>query len=647
MASAPLLCQVVDELGREPHFVQLMLSPLSRADTIALAQSLTGDGGQTDGIANLEEQIWRTSEGNPFMVVETIRALYEGTAPKNSTALPLPERVRRVVVDRLDHLSDRGRHLVSVAAVIGRQFDFGLLQRAAGLDEREAAESVEELVRRRVLHGVGERFDFSHERIREVAYAELIQPRRKILHVTVANALEHVYAGDLELHHATLAAHYRAGEVWDRALTHFREAGTRAVRLSAYHEASVCFEQALQALARLPETRENQEEGIDLRFALRNSLLPLGELDRIHSCLVEAEKLATALGDGRRLGWLSVYMSHHLRTAGDRRQARECANAAQGLGETLGDAALGVDADLSLGSACLSLGDYRRAAELFRRTVRSLDDAQGSPAAVNTALPAVVARAFLAQSLGELGDFEDGVASGAEAIRMAEALDDPLGLAYACMRLGRVYGYKGELQQATALLERSCGLSRDWQIIFTKPIAVSDLGLVYVFMGRLTEGLSLLHQAMDASEYKRGEGGKPRLLIRFAEACLLAGRVEEAHTHAVAAFARTSERGDRGYEARALRVLGAVAAHGDCLDVEASELRYRQAISLAAELGMRPLLARCHAGLGLLYRRHGTARRASQHLGRAANMFRELQMTYWLEQMDAGARSDDLTSSSA
>jgi tetratricopeptide (TPR) repeat protein len=569
------------------------------------------------------------------MVVETIRALHEGTPPQNAAALPLPERVRRVVAGRLDRLSDRGRHLASVAAVIGRQFDFGLLQRAAGLDEPDAAESVEELVRRRVLHGVGERFDFTHERIREVAYAELIQPRRKILHVMVANALEHLCAADLELHHATLAAHYRAGEVWDKALTHFRAAGLRAMRLSAYREASACFEQALEALARLPETRQNQEEGVDLRFALRNSLLPIAELDRIHGCLVEAERLARTLDDRRRLGWLSVYMSHHLRTAGHSREASVCANTAQSLGETLGDPALRLDANLSLGAARLSLGDYRAAAELFRGVARPLDDDQGSAAAAHSALPAALARAYLAQALGELGEFEDAIAWGAEAILMAEALDDPLSLAYACLRQGRVYGHKGDFQQATGLLERSCALSRNWQITFTKPIAVGDLGLAYVLMGRVTEGISLLHQAMDASEYACGEGDKPRLLIRFAEACLLAGRVAEAHMHAGAALARTSERGDRGYEARALRLLGAVAAHSEFLDVGHSEARYREAITLAAELGMRPLQARCHAGLGMLHRRSGSARSASQHLGIAARMFRELEMTFWLEQMDA------------
>src|SRR3989449_734954 len=189
VASAPVLGQVVDELSRESHFVPLALTPLSRASTIALVRSLVS--ASTAGVdARLDAEIWRVSTGNPFLVVETIRAIQEGVAPRTPATLPLPERVRRVVAGRLERLSDRGRHLASVAAVVGREFDFALLQRAAGLDERHAAEGVEELVRRRVLHGLGEQLDFTHEWIREVAYNELLHQRRKRLHVLVAKALE-------------------------------------------------------------------------------------------------------------------------------------------------------------------------------------------------------------------------------------------------------------------------------------------------------------------------------------------------------------------------------------------------------------------------------------------------------------------------
>src|SRR5438094_405934 len=491
MASAPVLGQVVDELSRESHFVQLALTPLSRASTIALVRSLVS--ASTAGVdARLDAEIWRVSTGNPFLVVETIRAIQEGVAPRTPATLPLPERVRRVVAGRLERLSDRGRHLASVAAVVGREFDFALLQRAAGLDERHAAEGVEELVRRRVLHGLGEQLDFTHEWIREIVYNELVHPRRKRLHVLVAKALEDLHAADPERHYAALAGHYRAGEVWEKALVCLRRAGARAMRLSAYRDAVTCFEQALEAVPRLPKTRETLETAIDVRFDLRNALLPLAEFDRVRGYLRDAETLARILDDRRRLGWISVYVSHDSRITGDSTEAAERAAAAQSLGDALGDSSLRIAAEFQLGAARFSLGDHRRAVDVFRRIARSLDDDLNRRHVGYPEFPAVVARAWLAQSLAELGEFDEGIAFGEEGIRLAEALDHAMSLAYACTRLAHLYTVKGELDRAAVLLERGHALTRDWKITYTAALATADLGHVYALRGRHDEGLALL-----------------------------------------------------------------------------------------------------------------------------------------------------------
>jgi tetratricopeptide (TPR) repeat protein len=485
-------------------------------------------------------------------------------------------------------------------------------------------------VRRRVLHGVGGRFDFTHDRIREVAYRQLLQPRRKILHLLVANALEGLNAGSLTLPHAALAGHYHAAEVWERALTHFRQAGAEAMRLSAYREAMTCFEQALEALAHLPETRETLEAGIDLRLDLRHALHPLGEGDRIRESLRDAEGLARKLDDRRRLGWISAYMAHYFRMAGHSTEAVRLARTAQRLGETLGDSFLRPRADLHLGTAYLSLGDYRRAEDLLRRVVQSLDDDRSRGSAGHEGFPAVLARAYRAQSLAELGQFKEGVVCGEEGIWIAEALDHPMSLASVCSRLGHLHAVKGELDRAAVLLERGRALTRDWEITFTAALVTGSLGYVYVLLGRVAEGLGLLRDAIDAYESMRVEAVKARLLVHLGEAYLLTGRLGDADVCAARSLAHTRERGERGQEAHALRLLGEIAAHRDPLDVEAAEDRYREAMTLAAELGMRPLIARCHHGLGTLYRRAGETHIAREHLAAAETLFSQMEMKSWL-----------------
>src|SRR5262249_11957301 len=159
---------------------------------------------------------------------------------------------------------------------------------------------------------------------------------------------------------AALANHYGAAEVWEKTLTYSRRAGTRAMRFSAYRDAAAWFEQALQALCYLPETRENTEAAIDLRFDLRNALHPLGETDRIRQCWREAEALISALDDHQRLAWLSVYLAYDRRLAGHLTAAVERARLAQSLSERLGDRSLRLRAGVFLGAAHLSLGDFRR-----------------------------------------------------------------------------------------------------------------------------------------------------------------------------------------------------------------------------------------------------------------------------------------------
>ncbi|HXJ77399.1 MAG TPA: hypothetical protein VMS64_01855 [Candidatus Methylomirabilis sp.] len=145
----------------------------------------------------------------------------------------VPERVRDVIIARLGRLTELARMVVNVAAVIGREFDFPLLRTAAALDDDNAATAVEELVRRRVFRFADERFDFGHDRIRGVALAEILPPRRRILHRQVADALHALGGGRRDRDWAALASHCREAGLWPRAAEAFREAGRSASVRSA------------------------------------------------------------------------------------------------------------------------------------------------------------------------------------------------------------------------------------------------------------------------------------------------------------------------------------------------------------------------------------------------------------------------------
>src|SRR5262245_5804167 len=157
--------RLIADLAREDLAVQLRLAPLSRAETVALVRQLLPPGTPE----SLGEQVWRTSEGNAFMAVETSRTLADPRADAASDPAPIPRRVRDLVTGRLARLSLGARRVVELAATIGRQFEFPLVSEASDAVEAHVAEAAEELVRRRIFQQSGDGFEFTHDRIREVA----------------------------------------------------------------------------------------------------------------------------------------------------------------------------------------------------------------------------------------------------------------------------------------------------------------------------------------------------------------------------------------------------------------------------------------------------------------------------------------------
>jgi predicted ATPase len=182
---------------------------------------------------------------------------------------------------------------------------------------------------------------FKHALTHDVAYAGLLGERRRALHGAAAVAIEHLHANRLAEHVERLA-HHAQGEVWDKAVRYLRQAGTKGFLRSAHREGAACFEQALDALQRLPAHRDTIAESLDLRFDLRTALMPLGEFGRLWTVLDEAEALAEAVGDQRRLGHALNYKAMQFVHADDLATALKTARRALAIGESEPDVAHGV-----------------------------------------------------------------------------------------------------------------------------------------------------------------------------------------------------------------------------------------------------------------------------------------------------------------
>jgi class 3 adenylate cyclase/tetratricopeptide (TPR) repeat protein len=623
---------------RKTYYRQLRLDALPPDSAGELLNALLGDDPGMESVKRL-----LVKRGNPFFIEESIRTLVEtGALTREHGALRLtrpiqaievPATVQVILAARIDRLPAEDKQLLQTASVIGKAVPLVLLHAVAEATEETVQRVLAHLQAAEFLHETrlfpDPEFTFKHALTHEVTYGTLLQDRRKALHARIVGAIERSYPDRLTEHVERLAHHAVRGERWEQAVTYLRQAGVKALARSANREAVSCFEQALTALPHLPETRERLEQAIDLRFDLRTALHPLGEFERILGCLREAEGLARMLDDRRRLGQMSVYMCHNLWMTGHPTEALRFGQSAQAIAESLGDVPLQVTGTLYLGAACLRTGDYRRAEDLLGKVLELLGGDLRRERFGLAGFPAVMARCYLTLIFADRGQFDEGIVHAQEGMRIAEALDHPYSLAFACWILAYLHLTRGELTHAVSLLERGVAVSREWNLTSFSVNETGSLGYAHALSGRLAEGIPLLERTLSVVE-TRGHGNlQPLFLMYLGEAHVLAGRIEDALALAGRALTFARERGQRGYEAWALRLLGEVTARRD--PPEHADGHYRDALALAEKLGMRPLVAHCHLGLGNLYHRTGDQAKAEKHLAGARVMYREMGMSFWQE----------------
>ncbi len=253
----------------------------------------------------------------------------------------------------------------------------------------------------------------------------------------------------------------------------------------------------------------------------------------------------------------------------------------------------------------------------------------------------MLARAYLAWCQAELGLFAEGRSLGDEGLRIAEAVAQPGSLMMASWGVGLLALRQGDLPRALPRLEQAVTLCQNADLPFYFPRMAAVLGAAYTLGGRGADAVPLLTRALEQTTATGMVGDQALCRLSLGEAQLLAGRLEEAHTLAERTLGLAREHHERGHQAYALRLLGDIAAHREPPESAPAEAHYRQALALAEELGMRPLQAHCHRGLGKLYATIGRRAEARAELATAITLYRAMDMTFWLPQAEAALAQVD------
>ena len=604
------LTGVLAELRDAAQLTEIQLGPLDPSETSALAAHVAGRKLRPAQARHIHLE----TEGNPLFVVETVRAgLGEpGSAPQ---PLRLPPKVQAVIAARLAQLSEPARSLASVAATVGRAFTLELVREGSGLEDDVLVQGLDELVYRQIVREQGNSvYDFAHDKIREVAYAEMTEARRRLLHRRVAEGLERLHAAALDLVAAQVAAHYASADLPDRAAVHYRRAAEVAQRVGANQEAIDLLQRGLNLLEMLPPSLDRDARELDLRTALGVSLVATKGYGapEVSAVYTRCRNLCQVLGKPPSPPILRALAMASLAQA----KIDEChalGDQLLSLAERADDQVLRVEAHFVIAVSLLLTGAVTPARVQLEASLSHYDRARSAThIALYSQDPAVVCLIRLSLALWILGDPEGAARRRAESLDLAEQLGHPFTHGYALTWDAILQGHRGDAERARVQSEAAMSLGREHRTPFWQSIGTILHGWAVAELGNAEAGIDEIRQGM--ADYK----ATGSLFIKAFQLGLLAeayghlGNAERGFTLIAEAIALVERTNERWGEAELYRRKGDLLA-GASRDVEA-EVAYRRAVEVAHYQGARALELRSATRLADLWLRHDRATDVAQLL---------------------------------
>jgi tetratricopeptide (TPR) repeat protein len=635
-----------DEWRNRPNYHQVRLNPLASE---SLAELLLALLGSDLSLLALKGFLVERASGNPFFVEEIARTLIdtgvlEGTRGSYHLARPLPSievppTVRAVLAARLDALPPAEKRLLEEAAVIGHDAPFTLLHAICGLTEDALRGLLDNLQAAEFLYATqlfpDLRYTFKHSLTHDVTYSGVLHERRRDIHARVVDGIEKLYADRLGEHVDRLAHHAVRGELREKAVHYLQQAGGKAAARSALSDARACFEEALGVLEALPESRAALEQAFEIRLDLRPVLRQLGEVRQMLEHLREAEALAGRLKDEVRRGWVCGFMTTVLSTLDELDEALVTGTRALEIAERLGDLRLRIVATSCLQQTHYYRGEYERVAKVATENLATLPT-EWVNEYFGLAVPTSVAgRTWLIMSLAELGRFAEATKYEAEAIQIAERTQHAHTIGWAHLAASMLHLFRGDWAKAHLLVEHWINIPRTLDVAVLLPWAVATSAWALAEIGDAGEALSRVREGEQLLERQAAlgiVGHRGWAYHAMSRACLLLGRLDEAWRLGYCSV--ESSRHQPGLAAHAFHLLGDIATHPDRCDAESGAAHYREALALAQQHSMRPLVAHCHRGLGRLSLHIGNMERARKNLRTATRMYREMEISFWLDQGD-------------
>jgi DNA-binding SARP family transcriptional activator/predicted ATPase len=618
------LAELLRQLRSASQLVEIALEPLDAAETAELATRM----GNRVLDVSAATRLYRETEGNPLFVVETVRA-ESGGEPFPSASEPrilgLPPRAHAVIAGRLARVSEHARDVAAVAAVIGRAFDLEILVRVVG-DEAVVVRALDELWRKRIVREQGPNaYDFTHDKLRDVAYGETSAPQRRLLHRRVAEALAEAHADDLAPISARIAAHCESAGLPEQALPHYARAAAFAQGLYAHDEAAALARRALALLRALPESARRDERELELLLVLAPAWRVTAgwaapELSEVlDRALALCDRVGTPAQRAQVLYGLQSFYIVAGRLEKSALATDEMARVyREGLGSDPPRSAFAM-----LAGARLQIGRFREACDDFDALVREADPLQLERLQESQGLNyGVIARAWQSHALWCLGCPDTALERASSALELARELGQPFSQTIAATYLALLQQLRADAATFQRQAEEALELATEFKATYYRAWAAILVAYGKTLGEASPGGLARLRSAISTFEDTGARLRLPYYRALLAEAHLRAGEPELGLEQVELALRHGRETNERWWDAELHRLRGELLRRGGA---EAAEVEgaLRRALEVARVQQARSLELRAARSLAGLFGDQGLAAPARELLGSVYSSFTE------------------------
>ena len=613
---------------------ELSLQPFDAAETAKLAAQVAGRDLDVDSVMRL----YHATEGNPLFVVETVRSQREGASGSKEggqqgalePVIPIPRKVQAIISGRLAQMSAPARELACLAAAIGRAFTLDLLIQAGHADDESTVRALEELCQKRIVQEHSpNNYDFTHDKLREIAYTEISGPQRWLLHRRIAQAMEAMNADDLSPISGQIAWQYDRAAVFDRAIANYRRAAAAAQRLYANEDAVNLLSRGLALLEHLPPGAKRDAQELNLQLALG----PLNRMTKgwtspeVERSLDRAMELCDKVGDDAQRAQVFYGLESLYVVQAKLEKVQLASDELHRLYQRTQGAPPPLEADMMLIGSRLHLGRIADANEAMERMLTTASPSQLQRISEDQGWNfAVHGRVWQAHALWLLGYPQSALARALEGVGLANDLRQPFNQALAATYLAMLQQLCGDEATAKASADEALALTTEYKTPYYR--AWSSI-LACHAQAREQPGLATIASLRESIEAFKASGARLRLpyyLGLLAEVCGRAGRVEEGLAAVDGGMAASRAHNERWWDAELHRLRGELLLAGGA-EVSEAETAYLRAIETARSQQARALELRAATSL---VRLHSGRRRA----GKASHLLQELY-SWFTEGLDS------------